>query len=591
MAIGDYISEIQTSDGNTHLIGSSVWVSTEEWNGKTITEVETEIKTKFSNLTEITWSSLKSLVDTGSLIPGMQYRITDYTCTTTQSGTKSAGHVFDIIVTADDKSTLNEVARAAKHDGDTYFANNDLSAWKLWYSFDNDASRFTWAMMSGKYITIMAGDRPKDLRCPSETTVINGVTYYLIFYRDGYYIGAKSLEVGASCDLLFDYNGSGLTVVETDAVQIMDIKVVVGDGKGVIYRMIDEFDNDCPYDFKNIQFYRQWDEAKQLWSTISQGAVGVPCYTFSSEGDSSAIEFTDRTLMSSSQVYGNTINASALGSQTLNNNCFFGDNCNCNTLGYDCNNNTFGNDCYHNTFGIDCINNTLRESCQDNAFGNYCMDNSFGNNCTDNTFGNNCTDNTFGNNCMYNTFGNDCRENIFDVSCGYNTFGYGCDNNTFRNGCHHNTFMNDCRNNTFGSYCENNIFRTSCGYNTFGNNCRNNTFGNNCSNNTFGNNCRNNTFGNNCYYIKFASDKSASTKYDFYSDNHFGDGCEYIVFTGTNIAKSYNQVQNYNFAQGLQGTSSAYITIDGVRNRAYETKVAKNSAGELKVYCEADLIK
>lgn len=27
-------------------------------------------------------------------------------------------------------------------------------------------------------------------------------------------------------------------------------------GKGVIYRMIDEFDNDCPYDFKNIQFAR-----------------------------------------------------------------------------------------------------------------------------------------------------------------------------------------------------------------------------------------------------------------------------------------------------------------------------------------------
>lgn len=28
------------------------------------------------------------------------------------------------------------------------------------------------------------------------------------------------------------------------------------EGKGVIYRMIDEYDNDCPYDFKNIQFRR-----------------------------------------------------------------------------------------------------------------------------------------------------------------------------------------------------------------------------------------------------------------------------------------------------------------------------------------------
>ena len=45
-----------------------------------------------------------------------------------------------------------------------------------------------------------------------------------------------------------------------------------------------------------------------------------------------------------------------------------------------------------------------------------------------------------------------------------------------------------------------------------------------------------------------------------------------------------------NFAQGLQGAPRAYLTIDGVRNRSYETKVAKNSSGELKIYCEADLI-
>ena len=29
-------------------------------------------------------------------------------------------------------------------------------------------------------------------------------------------------------------------------------------GKGVIYRMIDEWQNDCPYDFKNVQFKRYW---------------------------------------------------------------------------------------------------------------------------------------------------------------------------------------------------------------------------------------------------------------------------------------------------------------------------------------------
>ena len=63
-----------------------------------------------------------------------------------------------------------------------------------------------------------------------------------------------------------------------------------------------------------------------------------------------------------------------------------------------------------------------------------------------------------------------------------------------------------------------------------------------------------------------------------------------ILFKGAETASPSTQVQNYNFAPGIQATSNAYLTIDGVRSRAYETKVAKNSNGELKIYCEADLI-
>lgn len=49
-------------------------------------------------------------------------------------------------------------------------------------------------------------------------------------------------------------------------------------------------------------------------------------------------------------------------------------------------------------------------------------------------------------------------------------------------------------------------------------------------------------------------------------------------------------VQNYNFIRGLKGTESSPLTIEVERNRNYESKVAKNSLGEIKVYCEADLI-
>ena len=112
------------------------------------------------------------------------------------------------------------------------------------------------------------------------------------------------------------------------------------------------------------------------------------------------------------------------------------------------------------------------------------------------------------------------------------------------------------------------------------------SFGSYCSFNTLGYNFTGNSFGNGCYYIKFPK----TYNYHYYKNNHFGDGCQYIIVKGEETASSTSQVQNYNFAQGLQGTSDTYIVIDGKRNRAYETKVAKNSNGELKIYCEADSI-
>ena len=138
------------------------------WSGSTYSITST------NPITKITYADLKALRDAGKLIPGQSYRITDYTCTTTQAGTQSAGHVFDIIVVADSESKLNESARAISHEGDTYFSACNLAAWKLQYCLDNDTDRFEWA----------------------------------------------------------------------DAAN----------GKGVIYRMIDEYGNECPYDFKNILF-------------------------------------------------------------------------------------------------------------------------------------------------------------------------------------------------------------------------------------------------------------------------------------------------------------------------------------------------
>ena len=473
-----------------------------------------------SRVEEITYSDLKALRDGAKLTPSRLYRITDYITTTVQSNTKSARHPFDVIVLALSESELLEQAWAIQHEGDEYFTNSNLSDWELWYCLDNDTTRFAWADSTN--------------------------------------------------------------------------------GKGVIYRMIDEFGNDCPYDFKNIQFYRQWNEAKQLWSTTSNGAVGVPCYTFSSKGDSSATEFTDTTLMLDRQVYDNTIKAGTLSNQVLNNNCFFGDGCYGNTFGNDCNYNTFGSNCWNNTFESSCSYNTFGNDCNYNTFGSNCWNNTFGNDCNYNTFGSNCNYNSFGSNCWNNTFESrcddnifygDCLKNSFGIRCQGNTFGSSCRNNTFYGNCWNNTFESSCLGNTFGSNCNYNSFGENCNYNTFGSNCKGNSLGiscqgnslgNNCQNNSFGSNCWNNTFGNVCYYIKFASDKSASTKYNYYRNNHFGDGCQYILFKCAETASASAQVQNYKFAQGLQGTSDEYLAIDGKRNRSYETYISRDTDGTIK---------
>ena len=74
-------------------------------------------------LTKVTYDELVALRDNSQLVPGMQYQITDYETIYQGEGymLNSAGHRFDIIVTADTENSLNENARATLHEGDTYF--------------------------------------------------------------------------------------------------------------------------------------------------------------------------------------------------------------------------------------------------------------------------------------------------------------------------------------------------------------------------------------------------------------------------------------------------------------------------------------
>lgn len=145
-------------------------------NGKNLTLILDELsKSGGGGLVATTYAELWDMRDRNGLTPGTLYRITDYEAYTTMPETIESTHQFDLIVLATSTRDLSEECRAVHHAGDQYFAKSNLSAWRVWYSIDNDTNRFAWA----------------------------------------------------------DENG-----------------------KGVIYRLIDEWGNDCPYDFKNIRFKR-----------------------------------------------------------------------------------------------------------------------------------------------------------------------------------------------------------------------------------------------------------------------------------------------------------------------------------------------
>ena len=135
-------------------------------------------------LVNVEYAELVRLINNNELVPGCQYRITDYVATTDKDSLyaatrktavrrqlmriaadttpdgpaefdigavvyRSANKQFDIIVTADDDHTLNETARCIKHvyedNSIDVFEGCILEAWQIKYCVWNDITRFAWA--------------------------------------------------------------------------------------------------------------------------------------------------------------------------------------------------------------------------------------------------------------------------------------------------------------------------------------------------------------------------------------------------------------------------------------------------------------
>ena len=389
-------------------------------------------------LVNVTYNELKTLRNSKKLVPGMQYRIIDYQTTTVQKNTYSANNQFDIIVVADSDDTLNEVARACIHEGDTYFteAGANLAAWKVWYCLDNDTSRFAWAS-------------DEDDTCVKITSLNEGTDHNL---THGLIVKVEK-SIVSNLEYFFEYDGYPYSLVNGNIFN--EYEELVGtysevSSKGVIYRMIDEWNNDCPYDFKNILFLISVSENDAF---DKSGSRKIASYTFNfNDGepwDTSIFgnngHFTDDEGVISG-VYNNVINKklySDIGIQLqyLNEIIFYAYYNYDSGAFYGYSNNNFDVDCgniilssgsNNNTFKARCTSNILKEFCSNNTFGINCYANILENECKNNTFGDNCSNNELGITSSYNTFGDNCNFNSIDYHSQYNVFGKGCNRNKFR---------------------------------------------------------------------------------------------------------------------------------------------------------------
>ena len=128
-------------------------------------------------------------------------------------------------------------------------------------------------------------------------------------------------------------------------------------GKGVIYRLIDDFNNDVPYDFKGLKFLRNgsyfftFDDNSgsdsSTYQCVYQNKI-LPCINYSTYK-----QYLNNIVFKGIEYYANTFN----------------NNCSNNSFGDGCNNNIFGNGCSNNTFGGGFCNNIFGNDCNNIKFG------------------------------------------------------------------------------------------------------------------------------------------------------------------------------------------------------------------------------
>ena len=355
---------------------------------------------------EKTWSEMVVLKGTGKFMPGQLYRITDYVTTVSsvlEPMAKSAGHAFDLIVLALDAQTLSEEAWAVRHEGDAYFSEATPEAWDIRYTLDNvrHSARPGKTAQSEDYQFLKKGT----VEWQGETYTLweGDFAFQLDFGPNAYAIGIGDEPTqlrpyfGNSVGEWFSVTGTG----ETDE-----------EGKGTILYMKDEWENECPYDFKNVQ-YKRWMANSGILAirgvvpvnvTVSDSAPSVWTYTFGYQSDQSLKGRRNH----------NTVAYNLF--RILPNNVFVGSSAGCRT-------------------GFGSMFNTVELDALDFEIGNDCL----GNILT----GGRCV--SLGDGCEYNYLEEDLNLTTLEAGCSENHIAGSCSRITLHNGTFHVEIGNDVK--------------------------------------------------------------------------------------------------------------------------------------------------
>lgn len=543
----------------------------------------------------VKYRELTTLRDNKQLNAGEQYRITDYVTTTSQDGTSSVSGKFDIIVTADDESTLNENARFCQHwynNGIEYtsdFKDCNLEAWEGKYCLDNDTNRFAWAGYDDAKGVIyylkdeFGNEAPYDFKNILFTrkrvdevygwnedaeTGVNmafqnhqltnnsyGTNFYNThvssdakdFYTFSFYNNDDNILIDLSCKQQSPCYENKIEKYTKDGIQYLNGICIIDnaeniDGTDTIIR-----GNTFGTDNYNITCYGNVFSGNTFGNHVCDVMVGA--------------KFANNTLGNNiqSMVFGNNITNNTFGSHIYN--VAFGNNVDSNTFGSNIlnnsfhdvvNNNVFGSDASYNTFYRNLTSNRFGSSLSHNIFSGTTQYNTFENRVTYNTFGdgiylNHCGSefygNTFGNtissSCIgdafkSNTIGNTFTSNTIGENVYENTFGDGFQNNSIGNNAYKNTFVSNTRYNKFGNDIHGNTFSSGVYYNSFGNLISSNTFGSSLSRNTFGNDISNNAFKSAVYSNNFSNTINGNTFNNNFQYNTVGNGvtnCYFAAYT------------------------------------------------------------